>query len=463
MKKVKVGLLPLYVKLYDDSLPYMRPKVEGFYEEIAQKLEVEENLEILRSPICRLENEFKTALDSFVKDGAVAVITLHLAYSPSLESHTPLMECPLPIIVLDTTPSYDFSPLNSLADIDYNHGIHGVQDMCSLLVRDKKPFDIFSGHYRYSDVCTRVANAAKVKAVAAAFRNSRVGLVGEPFAGMGDFRVPYDKLNKDFGIEVVQFDLAETEKRVNAVSDERVNALWESDSVKYINEGVDKDLHNGVSRVSLAIDDWIKEKNLSAFSINFLATGKGALPYMPFDRACRAMEDGIGYAGEGDVMTAAFVGALLTAWKDTTFAEMFCPDWLRNTVFLSHMGEYNLAVSERTPHLRVKNFPFTEAGNPFTVMAPMKAGKATYIDLAPTADGGYTLIAVSGQMLQVPEQHNMTDLVHGWFAPNAPLANVLEQFSKAGGTHHGAIVYGADAEAMKGLADEFKWTFVGID
>lgn len=462
MKKVKVGLLPLYVKLYDDSLPYMRPKVEAFYEEIAEKLEQEEKLEVVRAPICRLENEFQAALDRFVREEASAVITLHLAYSPSLESEKPLANCPLPILVLDTTPSCDFSPFNSIADIDYNHGIHGVQDMCSLLIRNGKPFEIFAGHYRCSDVCNRVANAAKAKAAAKAMKTAKVGIVGEPFAGMGDFRIPYDELKRDIGMDVVTFDMPTIKARMDAVSEDRVAALWQEDSRKYLNDGVSEELHNDVSRVSLAIDDWIKEEKLSAFSINFLATGKNGLPYMPFDRPCRAMAEGIGYAGEGDVMTAAFVGALLSAWPESTFAEMFCPDWLRNTVFLSHMGEYNLAVSERTPTMRVKNFPFTEAGNPFTVMAPMKGGKAVFLDLAPAGDGEYTLIAADGEMLTVPKEHNMIDLVHGWFSPAEDLATFLEEYSRVGGTHHGALVYGVDAEAFASFAAEFGWNFVRI-
>ena len=33
MKKVKVGYLPLYVKLYDDSAPQLRVRIEGFSNE----------------------------------------------------------------------------------------------------------------------------------------------------------------------------------------------------------------------------------------------------------------------------------------------------------------------------------------------------------------------------------------------------------------------------------------------
>ncbi|MBO4770030.1 MAG: hypothetical protein J5563_04545, partial [Clostridia bacterium] len=84
MKKVKVGLLPLYVKLYDEYLIWMRPRIEAFHKEITDWLS-ECGLEVLTSSPCRLEEEFRSAIRNFENNGAEVLITLHLAYSPSLQ------------------------------------------------------------------------------------------------------------------------------------------------------------------------------------------------------------------------------------------------------------------------------------------------------------------------------------------------------------------------------------------
>ena len=55
-----------------------------------------------------------------------------------------------------------------------------------------------------------------------------------------------------------------------------------------------------------------------------------------------------GYAGEGDNLTAALVGALIRTYPDTTFTEMFTPDWEQNLILLSHMGEINPRLAEFT-------------------------------------------------------------------------------------------------------------------
>ena len=46
MKKSKIGLLPFYLKLYDDFLPEMRNQVNDFYHVIANKLK-EKELEVV--------------------------------------------------------------------------------------------------------------------------------------------------------------------------------------------------------------------------------------------------------------------------------------------------------------------------------------------------------------------------------------------------------------------------------
>ena len=134
MKKVKIGFLPLYIKLYDDcgASVTSRPRLEPFYERLACELEAK-GFEVIRNEFCRIKPEFAAAVEKFEKAGADCIVTWHAAYSPSLESVDALAGTDLPIIVLDTTETYDFSPEQNPAEISFCHGIHGVMDMCSLL------------------------------------------------------------------------------------------------------------------------------------------------------------------------------------------------------------------------------------------------------------------------------------------------------------------------------------------
>ena len=85
MKKIKIGFLPLYIKLYDDCNFVVRPRTEPFYEKLAVKFE-ELGFEVMRSPFCNVKEEFKAAVGKFESSGADCIVTWHAAYSPSLES-----------------------------------------------------------------------------------------------------------------------------------------------------------------------------------------------------------------------------------------------------------------------------------------------------------------------------------------------------------------------------------------
>ena len=152
--------------------------MEAAYKNTVAKLQ-NEGLEVLEAPVCRRADEFLQAIHSFEEAGADAIVTLHLAYSPSLESEKALTATKRPLIVLDTTPDYTYDQHTDLGALMFNHGIHGVQDMCNFLIRNGKEFRIFAGHMEHSDVLHRVAAAARAAMAANAMRHARVGVGGD--------------------------------------------------------------------------------------------------------------------------------------------------------------------------------------------------------------------------------------------------------------------------------------------
>ena len=197
---MKIGYLPLYVKLYDDHSSAMRPHIDEICEMMASKLR-EKGAEVVEAPVCRLADEFKAAVKSFEDAQVDAIVTYHLAYSPSLESIDALAGTELPIVVMDTTPTYEFDNMQNPSEISYNHGIHGVMDMCNLLTRRGKTYAIAAGHYEKSDVIDRTLGYVRAAIAAKAVGQAKVGRVGGPFAGMGDFVVPFEELKARFGID----------------------------------------------------------------------------------------------------------------------------------------------------------------------------------------------------------------------------------------------------------------------
>ena len=462
MEKLKIGLLPLYIKMYDDLWPEMRPKI-GEFPEIIKQCFVDKDIDVFCGEICRIKTEFQRTIKAFEECGVDAIVTLHLAYSPSLESAQVLADTFLPVIVLDTTRTYDFSNMQDPDEISYNHGIHGVQDLCNLLVRKKKSFIIQAGHYLESDVIDRVISDVRACVIARNMRRQRVGRVGLPFEGMGDFLLPGKILKESAGIEVVKY-INENGVRIReGILEAEIIDEIKNDRERFDTKIVDKSTHRNSVISGLILRKWIQNEKLTAVTVNFMEVNRESGFYsMPFLEACKCMERGIGYAGEGDVLTAALTGALMSVYGEVSFTEMFCPDWKNNTIFLSHMGEMNLSLAAEKPVLEEVEFRYTDVENSVIPRARFKEGRAVIANLAPVQDDKLKLILTDGTMKGVDGADNMKHTTHGWFVPNIPVSKFLEKFSSAGGTHHSVLIYGNVIDELTKVAKLMDWEIIII-
>ncbi len=454
MKKVKIGFLPLYIKLYDDcgASVTSRPRLEPFYERLACELEAR-GFEVIRNEFCRIKPEFAAAVEKFENAGADCIVTWHAAYSPSLESIDALAGTDLPIIVLDTTETYDFSPAQDPAEISFCHGIHGVMDMCSLLRQRGKSYAVCAGHIEHSNVLDKVSGYVKAACAANALKGSRAGSIGGSFDGMGDFLIDDDTLLSRFGVSAVYPEDGEIDALRKSVTDAEVEAeMKENAELFYEIEPVEADAHAETVRNCLAVRKFIEKHDLDAFTINFRKIGgNSGITAMPFIEACKAMARGTGYAGEGDILTASLVGALLKSYSGTAFAEIFCPDWKNGSLLISHMGEYNLALTKSKPGYKKIKFIYADGAlDPVVSYGCYRAGNAVFINLYKSEEG-YKLFISPIEMLDVPEKA-FENKVRGWFKPAAPLPEFLEKLSNAGATHHSAIIYDTNVDEMKYFA-----------
>jgi len=449
-----VGLLPLYLELYDELLPNLRDGFAEFMAGVGAKFEGE-GVRVFAVPICRVAADFEAAVREFEREGVDAIVTLHLAYSPSLESVDALCSTKLPIIILDTTMDAAFGIDVAPERLMYNHGIHGVMDLASMLRRRGRAYEIVAGHWRDSDVIVRAAEMARTPTIADTFSKSRLLRVGDAFCGMGDFSVAPGLLEERFGMAVEQVGLEKLDAAVEAIADEAVDAELAADRERFDCE-LDDSVHRRSIRVGLGLRRLLEGGGYHGFSVNFQEFDRAdrAADTMPFLEISKAMARGIGYAGEGDVLTAALVGALARAFNEVTFTEVFCPDWSGDSLFLSHMGEISPSVAEE--RLRVVAKPAFDGKSQAAAVltCAVRPGPAVFVNLAPGPGDTFSLVVAPVDVL--PEDDHlhpkMRDTVRAWIRPRRPIADFLEAYSRAGGTHHSALILGDRSEAVVALA-----------
>lgn len=449
----RIGLLPLYLELYDQTLPDLRRSLEPFLEEAAALL-ADSDLQVVRAPICRLRSEVENAVDSFVREQVDLIVTLHLAYSPSLESADPLVRAGIPILMLDATMDKSFGREVDPMRLLYNHGIHGVQDLASVLRRNVVFPWTAAGHLSDPRVMKRTVEIARAALAARRLRSTRALRIGPVFAGMGDFQVEDSRLRELLGVQVTEIAPAALLESTMAV-DEKTLAMEMGRDHENFRVEAPEEVHLRSNRLGLGLRAYLEAGGYDAFSMNFLAfdSPEDPLGTVPFLECSKAMSRGVGYAGEGDVLTAALVGALETAFGETTFTEIFCPDWKGSALFLSHMGEVNPEVAADRPRLYEKEFPFTPARNPAALACGTRPGAATLVNLAPAANDEFHLIAAPVEVLADGTHPDIENWIRAWIRPTISVQRFLEVYSQdLGGTHHSALMLGDRMGALEAFA-----------
>lgn len=267
---------------------------------------------------------------------------------------------------------------------------------------------------------------------------------------MGDFQLSSEQLLERFGVTTVTPQTNELTELHQSVREEEIQAEIESDLLLGVDCPAPSDLRYRESICTdLTLRKWIEKHQLHAFTINFRDLEE--LRTMPFMEICKAMARGIGYAGEGDCLTAVFTGALLTAYEQTSFVEIFCPDWKHNTLLISHMGEMNFRCAKGKIEFFEKEFVFGNAPNPIAGTACFQSGEAIFVNIFQDASGFHMLYSPVSVIEEETDhfRHN----IRGWIRPEGTIASFLENISKYGGTHHSILVYHATCEEMEFFAD----------
>ncbi|MCL5072341.1 MAG: hypothetical protein M1308_15850, partial [Actinobacteria bacterium] len=92
------------------------------------------------------------------------------------------------------------------------------------------------------------------------------------------------------------------------------------------------------------------------------------------------------------------------------------------------------------PKLIRKDLPFIQVGNPAVAIGQFKEGEAVLVNFSPSLHG-YTLILSCIELIDL--KHDLEDSITGWIKPQMPVNDFLSEYSRVGGSHHSAIVYGS--------------------
>src|SRR6266568_3887490 len=424
----RIGILGIMQDLYDDMIPGIAQRQEGYAAELAAHLSGVGEF-IPSKPI------------KYREDAERAMRVARL-----------LSQSRLPVLLANIQPEPNVKPAWDMADMTYNQGVHGAQDTANSMVRAGRRFCVLTDDWRAGSFRADVHRWARAAAAVTAWRRLKVALFGYAMNDMGDIRVDESALVRSLGPEILAVAPGDLYRGMAAAGAAAVREVIAFEDANFeIDPRLSAEEREDHAGMQVAIENILVEGGFGAYTAQFDAIGEdGRFHRLPLAAASTLMAKGYGYAAEGDVLTACLVAAGHVLIGDAHFTEMYAMDFPSDSVLMSHMGEGNwkIARSDRPVKLIKRPLGIGRLADPPTFLFQYQPGPATLATLVSLEGERFRLVVAEGENLDTQELPAL-EMPYGQFRPATGVRACLNGWLAAGGPHHEVMNLGHHAAAWR--------------
>lgn len=454
IRKARVGLLGLMFDLYD-AWPDLKPAMAGFGANLATDLT--EFADVDFPGVCNSREQVDAAVARFDQGQVDLILVVLLTYAPSHIALPALLATQLPVVIFNTQQLLAVGPGTQGIDTTHNHGMHGVQDLANVLVRAGRGFHIVTGHFQDPRALAEVRSWCDAARVAADMRRLKIGLVGYPMQGMGDFALDETAFLVQAGVRVHHLPMKMLGDLARGAPASAIEGQMAADRELFeFDSAITQQEHEASARLEWALRELLCRSGCQGFASHFLAVGEESLlDTLPFLAASKLLGEGFGFGGEGDVTSAAAVCMMQRLAGQANFTEMFTMDFAGNAILMMHMGEGNWRMARRDEPVRVVRSSLEDIMSvrvsPLLLAFALEPGEATLVSLTTVDRGRMRIVVSEGAVLDHPYIPAL-QRPHFKYRPAGDLCAFLARFSEAGGSHHQALANGRWASTVEKIA-----------
>src|SRR5580658_9518977 len=219
-RKPRIGILGIMQDLYDDMIPGIAQRQEGYAAELAAQLAGFG--EFIPSKPVKYRADAEREIREFENAGLDGVMVVMLTYGPAMRVARLLAESRLPILLANIQPEPSVTPAWDMADMTYNQGVHGAQDTANAMVRAGRRFAVITDDWRSEAFAAGVDRWARAAATLTRWRSLRVAIFGYAMNDMGDIRVDESALIRSLGPEILAVAPGDLYRGMGSVTDDQV-------------------------------------------------------------------------------------------------------------------------------------------------------------------------------------------------------------------------------------------------
>lgn len=454
MDKPKIGLLPLFLKMYDDTFPKLRAERTEFAKALAQELEG--FAEVVFPGMVDTRESAERAYRQFATEGVDLVVLAHLTYNTSLTTLPVLLRSNIPLVIWNTQKIPSVSLEFTYQDLLENHGMHGVQDLANVLGRSGVQFGLVTGHWKDQATLAQLRDYAQAARTAHVLRRARIGIIGHQFPEMGDFGVDETMLLAQIGPRIIRAPVDAIARAFQEVADDRVETLVQEDRELFtMDESLSDEQHRRSVRLELALREIVEELKLDGFATYCPVLAEDPrIGIVPCLAASTFLGEGIMVSCEGDVTAAAALILMRELNGAANFTEMFTMDFTHDAILMSHCGQGNWRMADRDAPINLRLQPFWKGahGAGASLVFALEPGDVTLLCLTTAPGGKIKLIATEVRVSDFPSLARLAT-PNFKIELNRPIGEFLNHWSRERASHHVALSYGHVADKIEKVAE----------
>lgn len=410
-------------------------------------------------------------IDANSDENCAGIITWMHTFSPSKMWIAGLSALQKPYLHLATQFNRDI-PWDSI-DMDFmnlNQAAHGDREHGFIAARMKVKRKVVAGHWENQEVRERIGSWMRTAVAFSESKNLKVARFGDNMRQVAVTEGDKVEAQIKFGWTINGYGVGDLVKSMNNVSEQELNELMAEYEEKYeiasegLTDGPVRESIRYQAKIELGLKAFLTEGGYTAFTTTF--EDLHGMKQLPGLAVQRLMEQGYGFAGEGDWKTAALVRLMkiISGNHGTSFMEDYTYHFeLGNEMVLgAHMLEICPTISATRPRIEVHPLGIGGKENPARIVFDGKGGfalNATIVDL------GHRFRLLVNEVHAVQPEESM---------PNLPVARVLwktepslrqavENWIQAGGAHHTGFSYEVTTEQLRDFAELAGIEFVVIN
>ena len=460
---IKIGIFGIGLDTYWGQFEGLLDKLMSFQLRIIQRIE-QYGAEVVDAGMVDDPEKAVRAAGLFRERG-VDLIFLNISTYALSHNVLPLIQrisCPVVVLNLQPSEAIDYEKFNAMGDrgrmtgewLSYCQSCV-APELAGVFNRADIRYHLVTGYLEEEYVWNEIGEWISACSVMRTMNNCRVGVMGHYYNGMLDVYSDITNLAAAFGchFELIEFGVLKN-LRSTVLPDEVKSKTVEFYSWFNVSDECSRGELEQAAMTSVALDKLAEGLRLGALAYYY--EGEGDPEY---ENIVTTLIPGmtlltgrnIPVAGECEVKNVLAMKILDAFNSGGSFSEFYAMDFRDDVVLLGHDGPAHFRIADGKVGLVPLPVFHGKPGKGLSIQMKVANGPVTILSVCQGADGHVTLLTAQGESVPGPTLQIGNTNSRYRFPVSA--REFIDNWSKAGPSHHCAIGIGNWSSAISRLAD----------